>query len=141
MGSTFDKKVNEFLENCLPRFTKEDLVTVLEDEGIPGTYQNILLFMDLNKDMKLFREAMIGEWFERMDAIARKDFDVYDKDEFPGTWKMDDIIFKVVPHGYGKADLYNLHVNDDLFSSGITSDEVIKYKDAMGYGRTVRRLS
>ena len=84
---------------------------------------------------------MTAEWFERMGSIARKDFKSYDQDEFPGTWKMDDLTFKVVPFGFGEVDKFSIFVNDDLFRSKITSREVANYKDAIGYGRTVRRIS
>lgn len=140
MGLMFDKKVNEYLADCTPKFTKEDLIQVLEEEDIPGTDTNIRLFMEINSDMHLFREAMTVEWFERMGYIARKDFSTYDRDEFPGTWKMDDIIFKVVHYGFGEANKFNIWVNDDLFRSGITAREVLNYKDAMSYGRTVKRI-
>ena len=141
MGFMFDKKVEEYLENCLPKFSKEDLIGALEYEGIPGTDTNIRLFMEINSDMRNFRESMTAEWFERMGAIAWKDIDVYDKDEFPGKWKMGDITFEVVLYGFGKADAYNLFVDDNLFRTNITSKEVSVYKEAMSYGRTVRRLS
>lgn len=141
MGFMFDKKVEEYLENCLPKFCKEDLIGVLEDEGIPGTDTNIRLFMEINSDMKAFREAMTSEWFERMGSIVWKDYHVYDKDEFPGKWQMDNIKFEVVPFGYGKVNSYNLIVDDYLFRTNITSEEITKYKEAMSYGRTVRRLS
>ena len=140
MSFMFDKGVDEYLANCTPKFNKEDLIRVLEEEYIPGTDANIRLFMEINSDMRNFREAMTAEWFERMGSIARKNFTTYDRDEFPGTWKMDDIIFKVVHYGFGEANKFNIWVNDDLFRSGITAREVLNYKDAMSYGRTVKRI-
>lgn len=141
MSFMFDKSVDEYLADCTPKFSKEDLIQVLEEEDIPGTDTNIRLFMEINSDMRNFREAMTAEWFERMGSIAREDFQFYDQDEFPGTWKMDDLTFKVVPFGFGEVDKFSIFVNDDLFRSKITSREVANYKDAMSYGRTVRRIS
>lgn len=69
MCNKFDKQVNEYLKGSMPTLCKEDLISVLEQQNIPGTDENIKRFIEINNDMGYFASLLYEDWLERISCL------------------------------------------------------------------------
>lgn len=66
MFNEFDKQVNKYLKGFMPTLCKEDLISALEQQNIPGTDENIKRFIEINNDIGYFASLLYEDWLERI---------------------------------------------------------------------------